>query len=265
MSKKYHINPKTGVPTICRAKQGQCPYEDAFGGDNHNDTFSEAQEASYNIMRDEFGLVYDLMEEFDRRTLSVVLRDYEELESAIGEEFKGDDRELDAIMSDLINTDDEERIMRVINGIDYPDMDWEKLGAVLQNPYLPEDFMADLFDYTDNYHTETIRLFMWNNTITEERLFEFASSEDDDMVARCIAMMNDGVSEETADKLMKTQREIFSELPWHFMLENPSLRDLESFKEYKETEAYKNNEKMREEMNKEIQNYPEWWEYYGNY
>ena len=106
--------------------------------------------------------------------------------------------------------------MRVINGIDYPDMDWEKLGAVLQN-HICLRILWQTFLIIQTIIIQKLLDYLWNNTITEERLFEFASSEDDDMVARCIAMMNDGVSEETADKPMKTQREIFSELPWHFM------------------------------------------------
>lgn len=264
MSRKYHINPKTCVPTICRAKQGQCPYEDAFGGDNHYDTYSEAQAASFDIMREEYGLVYDMMELNFKESFETIKKDSKELELVIGKPF-ADDRELSVIMNDLLTTEDEERLMRVIKGVDYPDMDWEKVGAVLQNPNLPEDFMADIFDYTDNHHLETVRLFMWNPSISEDKLFEFASSEEDDMLARCIALRNEGISEETADELMKTRRDIFSELPWHSMLGNPKLKDLESFNNYRLTEEYKDSQETRDWLNDELENYPEWREYYGSY
>lgn len=50
---KYHINAK-GVPAICRAKQGRCP----FGGDgDHYDTPEEAQEAADQAFKDEFGYI----------------------------------------------------------------------------------------------------------------------------------------------------------------------------------------------------------------
>lgn len=263
MGKKYHINPKTGVPTICRAKKGQCPYVGAFGTENHYDTYSEAQEAAFLIMRDEFGIVYDISADIDRNSIDKIIEDHESFIEEVGP-IMNDDRNNDEIMRDLVNTDDNDKIMRVIDGLDYPDMEWDRVGAVLQNPNISDEFVEELMDYTDNFHLETIRLFVLNRKLSEEKVFEFASSPDDDMLARCIALRNNSVRVETAEALMETQEDIFSELPWSTMLKDPRFENLQPFKDYK-MRADKTEMLVADIMNNKIKKYPDWWGEYGNY
>lgn len=51
MALKYHINPKVGIPTICRAKDGNCPYG---GPESHYDSFEEAQRVSQEKFESEY-------------------------------------------------------------------------------------------------------------------------------------------------------------------------------------------------------------------
>lgn len=53
MTKKYHINSK-GVPSLCNAKKGNCPFG---GGESHYDSMDAAQEAANKKHEKEFGIV----------------------------------------------------------------------------------------------------------------------------------------------------------------------------------------------------------------
>lgn len=52
----FHINSK-GVPAICKAKKGNCPFGGQSGTDNHFSTLEEAQEKADATHEEEFGLL----------------------------------------------------------------------------------------------------------------------------------------------------------------------------------------------------------------
>ena len=44
---RYHIN-KNGVPSVCKAKPGNCPYGGQDGNENHFSNIEDAQKAADN-------------------------------------------------------------------------------------------------------------------------------------------------------------------------------------------------------------------------
>lgn len=261
---RYHINPHTGVPNICRAKKGNCPYEGAFGNSNHYDSYSEAQEASFEIMRDEFGIVYDLAADEERKGRHSQLEDYEEYERVIGSEMVYDDREYDEIIRDIVNTEDEEKITNILDGLYYANKDWNKVSAVLQNPNIPEAFLEDIVDRPNNYHLETVRMIMRNRRLNQVQLFEFSSRQNNDIYARGIAMSNKSIKVETVDKLAKSKPELMTKAPWAVLLEEERFQELDSIKGIKASSAYKDNQKNINMYLSKLNQYPDWWDEYGD-
>jgi len=52
----YHINSQ-GVPAVCKAKSGKCPFGGESGKDNHFDSFEDAQKEADSANESEFGLL----------------------------------------------------------------------------------------------------------------------------------------------------------------------------------------------------------------
>lgn len=52
----YHIN-KNGVPSVCKAKPGNCPYGGQDGNENHFSNIEDAQKAADKIHEKEFNLL----------------------------------------------------------------------------------------------------------------------------------------------------------------------------------------------------------------
>lgn len=59
MTVKYHINSK-GVPAICRAQKGKCPFG---GSESHFATLEEAQSAADNKNKEDFGILNNVPKE----------------------------------------------------------------------------------------------------------------------------------------------------------------------------------------------------------
>lgn len=53
---RYHIN-KNGVPSVCKAKPGNCPYGGQDGNENHFSNIEDAQKAADDIHAKEFNLL----------------------------------------------------------------------------------------------------------------------------------------------------------------------------------------------------------------
>lgn len=261
---RYHINPNTGIPNICRAEKGNCPYEGAFNSENHYDSYSEAQEASFEIMRDEFGIVYDLSADAERKSPQTHFHEYKEFQRVVGSEIIHDEREYEEIIKEIVNTEEEEKITNILDGLYYANKDWNKVSAVLQNPNIPKDFLDDIVYQPENYHSETIRLVMRNRRLNQAQLFEFASNQGNDIYARGIAMTNHSIKKETVDKLATKQPGLMTSAPWVVLLEEEKYQGLQSIKDIKKGDKYKENKSNIRNYINRINDYPDWWNEYGD-
>ena len=149
MSKvKYHINPFSGMVSICRAAKGNCPYGGASGFDYHYSSYKEAQIASQEYMKEN----YDL------------LPTHEAIDVEIEEEVNNVEKlyEWDVLDSDSPNTQELLRITsseELMNAVIYRHSklsdNWDNLEAVYSNPKLPRAFIEDFIRYPNSYTDET--------------------------------------------------------------------------------------------------------------
>lgn len=291
MSKKYHVSSLTGVPGICRAKDGNCPYGGESGQENHYDTFGEAQKASQRLYRNDHDILPDsnhykepgydakikqLFEEiqqgegglneysgsqseWDNEVDNMLNSIDEELGDNVPEEIDGDEdvikrlhkdewAEIANILSELESTDsnrlseqkiryevrtteDTDLIESVIAGDIYLRNDWSTIGAALQNPNLPRDFIDDVFNNPENYHIETQRWLALNPALTHEEIITLVE-ERDDLKLRSIALMNDSLEKGFAEDFLKNRSDELYKLPWYNMMNNPELGHGKLFREF---------------------------------
>ena len=74
---RYHINPKTGMPSVCHAKIGNCPYGGASGSDMHFKTYSMALTQSQLMMEKEHSLLP--LDDYGLSMLSIIVNENGEL------------------------------------------------------------------------------------------------------------------------------------------------------------------------------------------
>lgn len=87
MGQKYHIN-KNGVPAVCRAKEGNCPYGGESGSENHFDTIEEAQVAADKQNELQFGLIGGV--KFNTATTD---EDFRHIENRLNEAKQDEERD----------------------------------------------------------------------------------------------------------------------------------------------------------------------------
>lgn len=176
---KYHINPRTGVPSACYAKRGKCPYEK---NGPHYDTFGDAQAAAFDLMEQKYPIFNDIKaldedyeiihpEELDLfRDIQYTLESensYNFLEDLTDEEIKEEletttDRQLlDSVLS-----------RRILVESDNDDEVW--VNAVARNPRFPKKWKDSVIAYPDNYNIEFVKSVIKNQDMTENELFTLA-------------------------------------------------------------------------------------------
>ena len=218
MAAKYHINPNTGVPNICQATEGNCPYG------KHYITFSEAQAASEQFLKEKYGLLPSQLSTLD---------DVEALKSRV-EEFRKispinrrASPAPDEFASEVLarNFDDEEYIMGIINGDILVDRKgWKHISLALQNPYIPRYFVDDVI-YNDpvSYHVEVKRWLMLNESLTPEDLLHVINNSKDD-VTKAIALYNPSLGKDNITELIsqKSKGEL-AKFPWCALKYNKAI------------------------------------------
>lgn len=65
MGNKYHINSK-GMPAVCRAKKGNCPFGGESGEENHYNSIVEAQRAADKLNEESYGFLPGLKKAFSK-------------------------------------------------------------------------------------------------------------------------------------------------------------------------------------------------------
>lgn len=222
MSMKYHINPATGTPTICRAKERPCPYGGKSGKDNHYNTYSEAHIASQDMMESKHMLLPSsgfLQKRKKAKIDKEIAKEYSKL-TWDGEEDMYRDHE--DIEYEIRTTDDQELIMSVIEGKAYIEEDWGMISLALQNPNLPREFINQVLERPHDYHVETQRWLMLNKALTHEDVI-FVAEKHEDLYSRTIALKHESLKREYAVDFLESRSDELHELPWRSMIDNASV------------------------------------------
>lgn len=212
MSRRYHINPELGTPSICRAEHGNCPYGGASGSENHFDTYSEAQKYSQEI----FEKTYRLLPVSIEQDPSQIMKEIEERKKVkrnVAKELtKGSIYEE---TKSIMYSDDEDIVMGVIEGEIYEDRGWKYTSVALQNPNVSREFMDEaLFKYPKAYDISTRRWLVLNQSLSHEELLSIIENEDEDMTMRAIAFRNPNINKEYVNNIIKNDIDRLEKLPY---------------------------------------------------
>lgn len=246
--RKYHINPNTGLPGVCHAKKGNCPYG---GPENHYETYSAALMDSQSKLEKEHALL---------PTGDLTDKDIEEYQE-IMENHKVDSVDEVELKEKLRNTDDVNLLMGVIEGRLYAEDGWDRVGIALQNPNLPRKFIDSvLYDNPKLYNIETKRRIMLNTSLTHEDLM-YAVNNSEDLYMRSVALKNPNLKDDYIDDFFKNRKEDLMNLPWHMIVENPKTTE-DQIRDWYRWTVSENMRIDRSEADKINRNYGDWKENY---
>lgn len=212
---RYHINPKTGMPSVCHARIGNCPYGGASGSDMHFETYSMALTQSQSMMEKEHSLLplddYGLSDE-----------DWEKYEEIVNEE---DGFSEDEINKKIFETKDVGLLIDIIEGRKYQERGWEKVSLALQNPNLPKEIIDDmLFINPNSYSKEARRHLILNNSIDRDTLNRILE-EDDDEVMHALVYKHTRFDLRVIYEHLENDKALLAKMPHAFMLDNPALSE----------------------------------------
>lgn len=252
--RRYHVNPATGAPGVCRNKDGNCPYSGRSGDENHYDTFGEAQLASQVIHSQrqiELPCYDERQDEFDEQ--------FEEIKSVL-ETIQPAEEPFYADLSvkyEITTSNDSELLKNIIEGKAYVQKEWESIGPALQNPNLPREFINKVLKYPEDYHRETVRWVASNGALTHDEILHIVETSPD-LYTRCLALRNPSLDESFAEDFVKNREDELAKLPWYSMLDNHTLDYLKLFKEYQIKTIMENIDTADMETAKINEKYPEW-------
>lgn len=220
MSRRYHINPHTGVPSICRAEVGNCPYGGLSGSENHFGTYSEAQQRSQEIFEQTYSILPKsgeeelemYMEEIDKIKR---LNNYEVQELSEGEHFE--------VTKKIRFSDDEDLVMAVIEGEVYEEANsWDYISSALQNPNISKNFLNDaLFHYPHEFDNKTRRWLALNMSLSHDDLVKIIENENEDETLRAVAVRNPNLDKDYVSNIIKNNPERLETLPYAMVLYTP--------------------------------------------
>ena len=212
--RRYHINPKTGMPSVCHAKKGNCPYGGKSGEEGHYISYSMALAESQKAFEKEHRLL-------PKGPTSSEIKQYENMTSIL--EFLPEDNI--ELKEEIRNTTNVDLLMGIIEGKFYVEDGWDKIGVALQNPNLPRDFIDDvLYNNPELYNIETRRRIMLNTSLTHEDIMYVVENESD-LYMRSVALKNPGIDPSYVDDFLENRKEDLTELPWYMMTENRAIDD----------------------------------------
>lgn len=190
----YHINPATGVPSVCRAEKGKCPFGEK--GD-HYPSFSEAQKAYDNNMKNVYGLL-------PTKELEEVI------EKEIKERLTLKPDKLKEFMTlpitqrakEAYYTEDQDLLNGIIKG-EFDERSWSVTGPALQNKNISKDFLLDvLIRYPKEYSSEA-KMWAASNTGLRSRDigYLYLNSGDDDVKA--VSLLNKNLDKRFISGILK--------------------------------------------------------------
>lgn len=204
---KYHINPTTGQPSICRATIRECPYGDS----PHYSTWDEAQEASDKMMAKRYGLQALTPEE---RTVALNAVNWDTA-------LKKSNWPKDKITIALRYTDHPELIAAALAGQVEGNATWADSVSVLLNEHMPDSVKIPLMEWNNYWTPEALAVFAAGPVMSEEEILKFIENSDDKYV-QAIAYTNPKLSKETIKKITDKDRAIVKKLPYIGLLMNPN-------------------------------------------
>ena len=212
--KKYHINLNTGVPSVCNATSGQCPYGSSK---EHFNSFEEAEIFSSQVLETKFpmfgieendpdsiedwaeawGYQRDILESYpdEEIGLSYYTRLSEEHEYGYFYDMKPEE-----ILDIIENTDDEKLIGLILKSeLLTTDPNFNSyLEAAIKSTAFPNSIKAELAKDSSNFTSRFVRLAVANQSFTQRQLFQMAESSNDYRVKETI-MSSKKFKKETID------------------------------------------------------------------
>lgn len=231
MKKIYHINPNTGVPSLCRAEKGNCPYGGYDGKENHFNSYTEAQIHSQKMFEEKYRILpVEGIEDPQRLMQEIEARKRVKAEKALKLVPNKSEYE---ITKEIMETEDENFVMGVIEGEVYATEGWEYTSVALQNPQVTRKFIAEaLFDYPGEFDPTTRRWLALNRALSHKALVTIIENEDEDMVVRSLALKNPKLDKEYVSNIIQNNIEKLDKLPYSMIHFTTHAN--------KETQIYKN-------------------------
>lgn len=231
MSKMYHINPNTGVPSVCRAAKGNCPYGGGHDGlDNHFNNYTEAQIHSQKMFEEKYRILpVEGIEDPERFMQEIEAQKRVKAEKALKLPPEGDDYK---VTKELMHTEDEDFVMGVIEGEIYATESWKYTSVALQNPNVSRKFIVDaLFDYPQEFDDTTRKWLVLNRALSHKALVSIIEDENEDMEVRALAFRNPKLNKEYVEDIINNDLAKTDKLPYSMIHFTPYAT--------KETNIYK--------------------------
>lgn len=197
--RRYHVNPMTGSPSICRAEKGRCPYGGSTGESNHYDTYSEAQKASQMY----FEKMYQILPDALSVNENEVVKELKEKQKIKNLESipTGTQNE---ICDKIMDSENENLVMGIVDGEIYQDSDWEYTSVALQNKNISKRFLKEaLYDYPDEFDLKARTWLSLNESLSHDEVVSIIEDENENMQVRTVALQNKNLKKEYIEGIMK--------------------------------------------------------------
>lgn len=223
MSRRYHINPKLGIPSVCRAEKGKCPYGGASGNENHFDTFSEAQKRSQEIFEETYRILPSSVEDNKDEIMQEIEQQRKVKKDIVDKLPKSGEFE---ITKAIMETDNEDVVMGVIEGEIYPNSDWTYTSVALQNPNISQKFLNEaLFHYPGEFDISTRRWLVLNRSLTHNDLMLILNNEEEDINMRSLVFLNPNIDKNYVNDIIENKDNLLEQLPYSMIVYSHNSND----------------------------------------
>lgn len=207
----YHISPITGVPSVCHAKPGNCPYGGNTGMEHHYATYEEAQAYADEILEKKYPLFNQADAQLKANNFNLGDCKYGYLDNY------SDEKALNIIN----NTQDSDLLQSVVNGavLVKSDDDRRFILAAARNPNMP--YTKSVLQNPDSYTEDFLNSVLSQKNLTEDDLFTVAEhSEFRGTQER--ALTSDKISTETIKMNLTKEKIDRGTYPLLFLALNPN-------------------------------------------
>lgn len=220
--RRYHINPRTGVPSICRAESGKCPYGGDTGDKNHYNTYSEAQKKSQEY----FEKMYNLLPASFTVDSEKLMEEIEENKKIKSDMLSTIPSGSDYEITKGIMNGNEDLVMAVVEGEVYRNSGWTYTSVALQSPSISKKFLEDaMFLYPGEVDEKTRRWLILNKSLSHDNLQFVIEDENEDMWVRSLAFRNPNINSEYVQDIIENKPELLNKLPYSMILYSHNSND----------------------------------------
>lgn len=216
--KLYHISPNTGIPSICRATSGKCPFGGDSGGENHFNSFSEAQEAAQKRLEE----MYDVLPKTSTEEIKEIVEEKRVLKADELKRFMS--LGLHERAEEAFTTDNQDLLRGIING-EFDEFSFLVTGPALQNKNMPREIIQDiLIENPDSYSQETQLWAASNLGLSERDIGYIYINRQDNKEVQAVALQNRNVDPRLVSGVMKRRTlEELADLPYAAIYMNKKL------------------------------------------